>query len=147
MPERLDLGHLGEEAVAAQVEAPAVLEHGAADAADDVVGLEHHRVLAPFGQEIGGGQASGARADDDDRFALCSHDQGRLADPLAGFGEPRGPFFGASDQAAQGTEMLRKASRAYPASPAASRVSTVRSSWGWSRRKAAAIDSGKALMA
>ena len=34
-------GHLGEEAVAADVEAPAVALDGAADPADDVVGLEH----------------------------------------------------------------------------------------------------------
>ena len=37
----LDLLHLGEEAVAADVEAPAVALDGAADAADHVVGLEH----------------------------------------------------------------------------------------------------------
>ena len=43
VPERLDLLHLGEEAVAADVEAPAVALDGPADAADDVVGLEDGR--------------------------------------------------------------------------------------------------------
>ena len=51
VPQRLDLGHLGEEAVPADVEAPAVALDGAADAADDVVGLEHGRsVHAVLGQ-------------------------------------------------------------------------------------------------
>ena len=59
VPQLLDLGHLGEEAVAAEVEAPAVAHDGAADAADHVVGLEHHRVLAPLGQQVGGGEAAG----------------------------------------------------------------------------------------
>ena len=49
--------------------------------------------------------------------------------------------------AAQGTEMLRKASRAYPASPAASSARTVRSSCVWVSTSAAAIESGKALRA
>ena len=40
VPERLDLRHLGEEAVAADVEAPAVALDGAADATDHRVGLE-----------------------------------------------------------------------------------------------------------
>ena len=43
-------GHLGEEAVAADVEAPAVALDGAADAADDVVGLEHRGRLALLGE-------------------------------------------------------------------------------------------------
>ena len=76
MPEGLDLGHLGEEAVSAQVEAPAVPHHGAADAAHDVVGLEHHGVLTPLGQEIGRRQAPGARAGDDDgRFCRGGHEE------------------------------------------------------------------------
>ena len=43
VPEGLDLLHLGEEAVAADVEAPAVALDGAADAADHRVGLEDRR--------------------------------------------------------------------------------------------------------
>ena len=66
MPERFHLGHLGEEAVPAEVEAPAVPLHRAADAADDVVGLEHEGVRPPFGEQVGGGQATGAGASDDD---------------------------------------------------------------------------------
>ena len=66
VPEGLDLGHLGEEAVAAQVEAPAVAHDGAADAAHLVVGLEHDRLLPPFGQQVGRRQATGPRAGDDD---------------------------------------------------------------------------------
>ncbi len=119
MPERFHLGHLGEETVPAEVEAPAVPEHGAADTADDVVGLEHDRLRSPFGQEVGGRESSGARARDDDAFALsCSHDRARLADPP---GCPLGalPASGVRSvrRAArrtdgnQGTEMLRKASR------------------------------------
>ena len=59
-------GDLGEEAVATEVEAPAVAHDGPADAADDVVGLEHERVLPPFGQQVGRGQPAGPRAGDDD---------------------------------------------------------------------------------
>ena len=66
MPERLDLGHLGEEAVAADVEAPAVALDGAADAADDVSASSTVDVLAPLAQLVGGGQPGGAGADDDD---------------------------------------------------------------------------------
>ena len=40
VPERLDLGHLGEEAVTTDVEAPAVALDGLGDAADRVGGLE-----------------------------------------------------------------------------------------------------------
>ena len=59
VPEGLHLGNLGEETVAAQVEAPPVPDHGAADAAHHVIGLEHDRVLPPLGQEIGRGEPSG----------------------------------------------------------------------------------------
>ena len=58
VPQGLHLGDLGEEAVSAQVEAPAVPLHGAADAAHHVVGLEHDGVLTPLGQEIGRREAS-----------------------------------------------------------------------------------------
>ena len=82
MPEGLDLGHLGEEAVAAQVEAPPVFDDGAADAADHVVGLEHQRLRPPLGQEIRRRQAARARAGDDDgRVGGGGHEQGRLVDP------------------------------------------------------------------
>ena len=116
MPERFHLGHLGEEAVTAQVEAPAVLEHGAADPADDVVRLEHEGVRSLFGEQVGGGEATGARARDDHRFALCcSHDRARLADPLIALWEPPGLLGVAGPPAPragnQGTEMLRKANR------------------------------------
>ena len=40
VPERLDFGHLGEEAVAADVEAPAVALDGPADPPDHVVGFQ-----------------------------------------------------------------------------------------------------------
>ena len=58
--------HLGEEAVAADVEAPAVALDGAADAADDRVGLEdRRRPRRRLHQLVGGGQAGGAGPDDD----------------------------------------------------------------------------------
>ena len=45
VPEVLDRLDLGEEAVAADVEAESLVLRGAGDAADDVVGFEHgHRV-------------------------------------------------------------------------------------------------------
>ena len=67
VPERLDLGHLGEEAVAADVEAPAVALDGAADAADDVVGFEHGGVDdAGAAQLVGRGEPRRAGTDDDD---------------------------------------------------------------------------------
>ena len=50
VPHGLDLGHLGEEAVAADVEAPAVPLDGAADAADDRVGLEDGCGAPPLGE-------------------------------------------------------------------------------------------------
>ena len=66
MPQGLHLVDLGEEAMAAEVETPAVAYDGAADPADDVVGLQHQRLLPPFGQQVGRRQAAGTRADDDD---------------------------------------------------------------------------------
>ncbi len=50
VPERLDFGHLGEEAMTPQIEAPPVTNDGAADAAHHVVALEDHGALAPLGQ-------------------------------------------------------------------------------------------------
>ena len=43
VPERLDLGRLGEEAMAAEIEAVAVALDRLREAADLVVGLEHER--------------------------------------------------------------------------------------------------------
>ena len=116
MPERLDLGHLGEEAVAAEVEAPAVAHHGAADAADDVVGLEHQRVLPPFGQQVGRRQPAGPRAGDDDGCVLVrsGHEKGRLVDPPSALvdGRRTGAVRRGRGVRGQGTEMFKKASRA-----------------------------------
>ena len=82
VPEGLHLGDLGEEAVSAQVEAPAVAHHRAADAAHHVVGLEHDGALPPFGQEIRRRQPPGTGAGDDHgRFCGGVHEEGRLVDP------------------------------------------------------------------
>ena len=65
-----------------------------------VVGLEHHRVLPPFGQQVGRGQAAGARAGDDDGCFLGNgHEQGRLVDPPPALVEP-GPGARAADAGA-----------------------------------------------
>ena len=67
VPEGLDLFDLREEAVAADVEAPAVALDGAADAADDGVGLEDRRRDAVAGDQlVGRGQPGRPGADDDD---------------------------------------------------------------------------------
>ena len=66
MPQVLDGRDLGEEAVAADVEAPALGLGGAADAADHRVGLEHGGDHVGLGQLVGGGEARRARTDDDD---------------------------------------------------------------------------------
>ena len=66
VPEVLDRLHLGEEAVAADVEAPPVALDGAADAADHVVGLEDGGGDAELVELEGGGEAGGTGADDDD---------------------------------------------------------------------------------
>ena len=66
MPERLDLGDLGEEPVTADVEPPAVALHGSADSADDGVALEHHRGAIGLAELVGGGEARRAGSDHDD---------------------------------------------------------------------------------
>ena len=66
MPQALDGVDLGEEAVATDVEPPAVALGGPADAADDVVGLEHRAGMAGLAQLVGGGQAGRPGADCDD---------------------------------------------------------------------------------
>ena len=86
VPEGLHLGDLGEEAVSAQVEAPAVAHHRAADAAHHVVGLEHDGVLPPFGQEIRRRQPPGTGAGDDDGRCLRGRSRGRQVS-----GPPRNP--------------------------------------------------------
>ena len=65
-PQPLDRRHLGEEAVAADVEAPAVTLDGAGDAADHVVGLQRRRRDGAAAQGVGGGEPGGPGADDDD---------------------------------------------------------------------------------
>ena len=66
MPEVVDPLHLGEEAVAADVEAPAVALHRAADAAHDVVGLEHGGGDAGLGELLRGRETGRPGTDDDD---------------------------------------------------------------------------------
>ena len=65
----VDLVALGEEAVAADIEAVALVLLGPADAADaDRVGLKDDAGHAVAGQLVGGGQAGGAGAGDDGRI-------------------------------------------------------------------------------
>ncbi len=67
VPERLDFLHFREEAVATDIETPAVALDRPADAADDVIGLKDGGSDAVTGGEnVGGSEASGTRADDDD---------------------------------------------------------------------------------
>ena len=64
MPEVFDRLHLGEEAVATDVEAPSVALHRSTDATDDVVCLEDDDGVAALDELIGRGQARGPCADD-----------------------------------------------------------------------------------
>ncbi len=68
VPEVVDLLHLREEAVAAEVEAVlaarAVADLGLGDAADLVLGLEDDHRKALLGQQVAGGEARGAAAED-----------------------------------------------------------------------------------
>ncbi|MEJ7714610.1 MAG: hypothetical protein WKF40_02430 [Thermoleophilaceae bacterium] len=72
VPEVVDLLDLGEEAVAAQVEAVlaagAVADLGLGDAADLVLGLEDDHRQALLGQQVAGGQAGRAGAQDQGRL-------------------------------------------------------------------------------
>ena len=68
VPEVVHLLHLGEEAVPAEVEAVAVADRGLGDAADLVLGLEDHDREALLGEQVAGGQARGAGAEDDGRL-------------------------------------------------------------------------------
>ena len=80
VPQLVDGAHLREEAVAADVEAPALALHCLADATDDVGRLEHGHFarVAGFHQLVRGGEAGRPRADDDDgsragSAALAAH--------------------------------------------------------------------------
>ena len=63
LPEALDRRQLGEEPVAAEVEAVAVALHRLRDAADDPVGLEDRPSLAAQRQHVGRRQPGRARAE------------------------------------------------------------------------------------
>ena len=69
VPEVVDLLGLGEEAVAAEIEAVAVADLGLGEAADLVLGLEHDHGTPLLGEQVAGGQAGGAAAEDGDRLA------------------------------------------------------------------------------
>jgi hypothetical protein len=57
---------LGEEAVAADVDAVAFVDHGAGDSAQYVGFLQHHRMdIGALEQLVGRGQAGGSAANDD----------------------------------------------------------------------------------
>ena len=66
VPEVVDLLDLGEEAVAAEIEAVSVADLGAGDAADLVRGLEHDHGLALLGELIAGGETGWTSAEHDD---------------------------------------------------------------------------------
>ena len=75
VPEVVDLLGLGEEAVAAEVEAVAVADLGLGDAADLVLGLEDDHGVAALGEQVAGGEPGGAAAE---------HGDGQLATAVAG---------------------------------------------------------------
>ena len=64
VPEVVDLLHLGEEAVAAEVEAVAVAHGGLGDAADLVLGLEHHHGQALLREQVARREPGGAAPED-----------------------------------------------------------------------------------
>ncbi len=66
LPEALDLGHLGVEPVAADVEAVALVDLGARDAADAFAGFKDDWADAVAGGFEGGGKAGRASADHDE---------------------------------------------------------------------------------
>ena len=66
VPQRLHLGDLREEPMAADVEAPSVTDDGLADATDHVGALEHGARVAGLAELVGSGEAGGSGADDDD---------------------------------------------------------------------------------
>ncbi len=64
VPEIVDLLGLGEEAVAAEIEAVAVADLGLGQAADLVLGLEHDDRHALAGEQVAGGEPGRASAED-----------------------------------------------------------------------------------
>ena len=68
MPQVVDLGRLREEAVAAEVEAVAVALDRLREPADLVVGLEDDDVAARLAEQVPGGEARGAAAEDERRL-------------------------------------------------------------------------------
>ena len=68
VPEVVDLLGLGEEAVAAEIEAVSVADLGLGDAADLVLGLQHDDRAALLGEQVAGGQPRGAAAEHGDRL-------------------------------------------------------------------------------
>ena len=65
MPQVGDDSDLGEEAVATDIEAPAVTHGGPTDAAHHDVGLQHGGSDSGLAELVGGGQAGGPATDDD----------------------------------------------------------------------------------
>ncbi len=70
VPHLLDLGDLGEKAVATDVESPAFSLDGLGDASDHVAGFEDHGTGVALGKFVGGGEPSGAGTDDHDRGVI-----------------------------------------------------------------------------
>ena len=68
VPEVVDLLDLGEEAVAAEVEAVAVAHRRLGDAAHLVLGLQHDHRQPLLGKQVAGGQARGPTAEDHRRL-------------------------------------------------------------------------------
>jgi len=66
VPETFDGGHLGEEPMPADVEAPAVALGGPADAADHVVRLKDGDLAVGLGQLVCRGEAGRPAPDDRD---------------------------------------------------------------------------------
>ena len=93
VPQRLDLGHLGEEAVPADVEPPAVALRGAGDAAHHRVALQHRGGDPGLHQLVGGRQARRTGADDHDGSrALDGHPRAGVGGRDLGRGAHTGPL-------------------------------------------------------
>jgi hypothetical protein len=117
VPEVVDLLVLGEEAVAAEVEAVAVgVDDGLGDAADLVVGLEDDDLLALLGQQVAGGQAGGAAADDHERALVLGPVEAVRANGLVGLkgrevrGGGHGPSIAARERGKAGALTLPNSS-------------------------------------
>ena len=65
MPEQVDLGRLGEEAVAAEIEAITVDLDRLRETADLIVRLEHDHVAPGLAEQVARGQAGWAAAEDE----------------------------------------------------------------------------------